>query len=304
MAAAAFAPPKFQVSEEYSSSSWRDYKQDITNYFVAAGLEQASEERKVAILLYGMGTRYRSIFTTLPFETEAKKKEFDTVLKLFDEHFEPKKVTKLYMTRFDSCRQNECESIAEYISRLKDIAVHCDFGDTLANQLCKQISVGVKYKDLRDKLWAEDLTLAQIQNKCFLYEQRIESKAVLEPNDVKPVNYAGRGRGYSDKSSYSRGPSRGSFRGQSQQPRPYQPAGRGAQFYRSQQQSYTSRNTCGNCGKSHPPRRCPAYRRTCSNCQKLGHFAECCRSRNVQAVSVQDDYYTDYSSENSRKFDD
>ena len=38
-------------------------------------------------MLNGMGTRYRNIFNTLPFKNEDKKKEYDTVTKLFDAHF-------------------------------------------------------------------------------------------------------------------------------------------------------------------------------------------------------------------------
>ena len=35
---------------------------------------------------------------------------------------------------------------------------------------------------------------------------------------------------------------------------------------------------CHNCGTSHPPKRCPAYGKTCYNCNKKGHFKPLCRS--------------------------
>jgi len=35
--------------------------------------------------------------------------------------------------------------------------------------------------------------------------------------------------------------------------------------------------TCGNCGLSHPPRKCPAYNDTCNACKALGHWAPFCR---------------------------
>ena len=36
--------------------------------------------------------------------------------------------------------------------------------------------------------------------------------------------------------------------------------------------------TCGNCGRSHEPRNCPAYGKTCNKCSKRNHFARMCRS--------------------------
>ena len=36
---------------------------------------------------------------------------------------------------------------------------------------------------------------------------------------------------------------------------------------------------CHNCGTSHPLKRCPAYGKTCYNCNKKGHFKPLCRSR-------------------------
>ena len=36
---------------------------------------------------------------------------------------------------------------------------------------------------------------------------------------------------------------------------------------------------CGNCGRQHKPRQCPAYGQECSLCHKPNHFARVCRSR-------------------------
>jgi hypothetical protein len=39
------------------------------------------------------------------------------------------------------------------------------------------------------------------------------------------------------------------------------------------------RQTCGNCGLAHPPRRCPAYNDKCKKCGGMGHWAKQCRSK-------------------------
>ena len=37
---------------------------------------------------------------------------------------------------------------------------------------------------------------------------------------------------------------------------------------------------CGQCGRKHKPRECPAYGQRCTICNKYNHFARVCRSRN------------------------
>ena len=61
MAEAAFRPPLFKATDANACESWKEYKEDMNNYLVAAGLSDASGERKVAILLYGLGSKYRKI---------------------------------------------------------------------------------------------------------------------------------------------------------------------------------------------------------------------------------------------------
>ena len=42
---------------------------------------------------------------------------------------------------------------------------------------------------------------------------------------------------------------------------------------------------CGNCGTTHPPRRCGAYK-ACNNCGKLGHFSKECRSPKISKEKI------------------
>ena len=39
---------------------------------------------------------------------------------------------------------------------------------------------------------------------------------------------------------------------------------------------------CGNCGTSHRPRQCPAYKDKCSACNAIGHWKACCRKTQTQ----------------------
>ena len=340
MAEAAFAPPKFRHSDSNSAvaAAWIEYKADMENYLVAADMEAAPDKRKIAILLYGMGSQYRTTFSTFTFTAPDESKDnYAHVLEKFDNHFEPKKLIKLYMKKFDKCVQEEGETIASYIARLRDLAKKCEYGACLDNMLCKQISTGVRRKELRDKLWGEDLTLAQIINKCHLFEQQKESQNVLDDTTSSRVNVVN-GRNYlrnydrrqrrnrqhqyrqadQQRSQMQGNQNRGNppNRNSNPQNRNGNPPNRnGTQSHqRGHQQNRTgnqsqrnqSRN-CNRCGTQHRPRNCPAYGARCTTCGFRNHFARMCQTidrltnsvNNVSVNTVQNDYY-----DNDNYFDD
>ena len=46
-----------------------------------------------------------------------------------------------------------------------------------------------------------------------------------------------------------------------------------------------TKQTCGNCGSSHPLRQCLAYGKKCTECNKVNHFRVVCRSRRTRAMN-------------------
>lgn len=266
-------PPKFCPDEANAVKLWKEYKRDFYGYLDAAGLdgEFSSEKRKVGILIYGMDSTYKMIYDNFTWDAPADKYKLDTVTQKFDEHFEPKTFVKLYMKKFDECMQKPTESFSTYLARLKDIAQYCNFGDTLDNQLCKQLSNGVKDRELRDKLWADDLTLDQIIKKAHLHEQRKQSQEV-SPGASADV-HSFRGRSHSRGRGRGRGNSRGHRNGASSYGQYQGNAGRG------QGQGHSGNNkSCGHCGRTHQKGSCPAYGKVCKKCYKRNHFAVVCRS--------------------------
>ena len=334
MAETGFSPPKFADDHGSSPRTWLDYKDELLNYFVAAGINDAADARKIAILKYGIGPRLRETLTTFVYVDPAKADKFADVLKALDDYFEPKKLVKLNMKKFDACCQEEGETIGAYISRLRSLANKCEFGATADNQLCKQLSSGVRSKTLRDKLWSEDLTLDKLIEKCHLHEQRQESLDVID--NKSQVNAVSRGRGRGRRYHSQRGSShsnqsqsrqshynqrgsshsqsgqsnytqsqRGSSHSRQSQPRNYD---RDRQQNRTdfRQQNRTDYRTDGNCtrcGTRHQPRQCPAYGKICAVCGRRNHFARMCRRQSSQ-VYVQTNDYVQNDSFNDNAYND
>ena len=54
-------------------------------------------------------------------------------------------------------------------------------------------------------------------------------------------------------------------------------------------QRQTPTKSCKSCGAKHAPRKCPAFGKMCSKCNKRNHFAKCCWTKDVQDVQEADD---------------
>jgi hypothetical protein len=110
MATSSFVCPKFNNSHANLATAWKMHKSDINNFLVASDLAGASDERKIAILLYSMGSQNRTAYDNFAFNPATDKTKFDKVVEKFDAFFEPKRVTKLYMKQFDDRHQREGET--------------------------------------------------------------------------------------------------------------------------------------------------------------------------------------------------
>ncbi|ELU18900.1 hypothetical protein CAPTEDRAFT_210378 [Capitella teleta] len=71
------------------------------------------------------------------------------------------------------------------------------------NQLCKQLSLEVQSRDLKEKLWAEDSTLDQLIAKCQLHEQINATRDLIEVRS-RDVNAF-------DRRTFKKKPDRGTF---------------------------------------------------------------------------------------------
>ena len=154
---------------EDANLAWDDFKEAFLFYLAAADLDDAGDVRKISILMNAMGKQYQKVYKNSLGLSDANKKKYKEVIKALDAYFQPKKLVKGYITRFQKRIQSPQETISDYITALRQLANNCNFGDNLDTQLCVQISNGVSDMSLKKKLWSEDLTLDDIIKKCHLF---------------------------------------------------------------------------------------------------------------------------------------
>lgn len=167
------------------------------------------------------------------------------------------------------------ESIDQYITDLRLKVKTCEYG-TMADEMIKdRIVAGVQSDIGRGRLLCEkDLSLPKAINICKAaeastkqLEKLIDEKRVETIQEHRPTTYRG---GTNNNPNRTTGPA------------------------------------CQDCGRTHPPRRCPAYGKTCKACNKLNHFAKFCRSKPTQKkinlvdeAEIPDQPDSDSSSDNS-----
>ena len=80
---------------------------------------------------------------------------------------------------FQARVQRDNESVTQYITAVKELATHCEFGSLKDRQISLQISNGVRDIKLKEKLWEDDLSLDKLLHKCSVYEQLLDTKKML-----------------------------------------------------------------------------------------------------------------------------
>ena len=180
----------------------------------------------------------------------AKFEEIFTLLKnlTFERH--------LFHTR----KQRAAESISSFVIYLKNMARKCEFGGLERELIKDRIVCGITSDAVRKTLFREaSLTSEKTLSICCASE--------LAEKQVKNLASNGDIDGISSVRSFNFS-QRNNMKDQRGQP-------------------CAAMNNCRNCGDKHLARQCPAFSKTCHNCNKKNHFARVCFSvkRNQQRVA-------------------
>ncbi|GFO24443.1 hypothetical protein PoB_005094800 [Plakobranchus ocellatus] len=204
----------------------------------------------------------REIFNTwtLP---EAEKDTLEFLFEKFEEYCQPKINLILERYKFQFRLQNPTESTEQFVTQLKRLAQNCKFGQLKNEMVRDRLVVGIhnEIESVKERLLREsDLTLEKAITMCQSYELSKQGLKLMEEKqeEVQAVNYKMKGNtNYSPRST--------------------------TKFKKAEMKTRLKpENTikeCRKCGKSHPPRNCPAYVKTCLKCGKMNQFQTICHSK-------------------------
>ena len=126
---------------------------------MATELDKKDKGKQVNTLIYTMGDEADDILLSFNLSPEDLQR-YDVVKNRFENHFIAKRNVIYERAKFNVRIQNDGEPVEAFITDLHCLAEHCEFG-TLKDQLIRdRIVVGLRNKQLSEKLQLDpDLTL-------------------------------------------------------------------------------------------------------------------------------------------------
>ena len=145
---------------------WRRWRKSFQFYVDGRGITAAA--RRKALLLHCAGVEVQEIFETLTDPGVAEGEDDDVykaALRTLDAYFTPQVNVPYERHIFRQMKQEEHETVDQFVVRLSNQAVNCEFGATKNEQIRDQIIDKCKSTELRRKLLGKghELTLAETQ---------------------------------------------------------------------------------------------------------------------------------------------
>ena len=268
--ASKFSPPtEFDFSQP---NRWEDWKNRFLRFRLATKLNKENGEIQVSSLIYAMGMEAENIMKSFGL-TPDQSKNFDEVIKRFNDHFIPRSNVIHERAKFNQRKQQSGESAEQFIRSLYEISENCDFGTAKNDRIRDAIVIGILDKELSEKMQLkDDLTLenaSTMARQSELVKSQVRDQT--QPTTVNEVRGA-RAR--------PRQPTAG--------PKPRsQPQGGLRPMQKSTVKQQRNISTqCTRCNRRHGNQgQCPAMGQTCKKCNKLNHFAVCCKTKQVHEIA-------------------
>ncbi len=160
------------------SQKWKKWLRSFELYSAAAGCRDDTQKRQ--LLLHSAGPEIQDIFDTLIDTGE----DYKTASEKLSQYFTPSKNIPYNRHLFRQETLAEGESIAQYVTRLRQLGESCEFGDHLNDFIRDQVIEKCSSKSLRTRLLAEkDLTLAKLLDVAQAKEASERRSAKFDVQD-------------------------------------------------------------------------------------------------------------------------
>ena len=168
---------------------WQRWMKSFSVYADSKGLiiQADKADNKVqrrALLLHSAGEAVQEIFETLAETGEAK--DYEKAVKALNDYFIPK-VNSTYQNHvFRSMEQQDGETVAQFVTRLRQVVKDCDYGEQAENQIRDQVVQRCKSHELRKKLLGkgEKLTLELVRKYLVAYRSTPHSTTGVSPAEL------------------------------------------------------------------------------------------------------------------------
>ena len=252
---------------------WKSWYRSWTFYKTAKEFSEKSGAIQCATFLHVAGPAAQHVYASWTIATKDK----DDIAKLEDKfarHGSPFNNITVNRYRSNSCSQRETEIFSTYLTVLRDLLKHCEYGDLESDLLRDKIVCGIRDKIVREHLLrTPDLKLKGATDICVAAEESVGLMRTLHiSSPAAEVDVVKQSR-----VTAQAGAQPGSALNM-----------RMSSFSGHRSSTSTSEFVhCQFCMYKHPKRKCPAFNKLCYRCGQHNHFEKSpkCPMFNPQGTS-------------------
>ena len=157
---------------------------------VAFTIYKIPDAMKIYLLLHHIGQDTYNVICDKIAPAEPQDQKYDEIIATLRLHFDPKPLEIVENYRFHLRKQQEGETIEDYLVALRKLSIHCNFGTYLDTALRNQLVFGVRSQKILNRLLEIDpLTLAAASAKASAMELSERGGAEIHKNLVEKVQH-------------------------------------------------------------------------------------------------------------------
>ena len=255
------------------AENYRWFEQRFDIYMLATGKSNKPDEQKTAMFLHLAGEEAIRLYNTFEWQAEGDKDKLAKVKENFKEHCNAHTSRAFLRHQLLTRRQEEGESVEQYVTVLKTMAKHCEFGPLTDSLIIDVMLLGIADNDVKQKIM-EEQTRVDL-NKAVSMCRAAEASR----NHLRSL----------DKNAEAEGASQSANLDQIKTKKTNKPK-KQAKNKKDGKPNIAhagNKHTCKRCGRQHPPRSCPAWGKQCSKCNGPNHFADYCFTGKAKVHSVE-----------------
>ena len=240
------------------SEDFETYVDRVELFFTANAV---GDGLKVATFLSLLGPKVYGLLQNLVSPRKPKDLTYAQLVTQLKNHYKPKTIIVFERYKFYNRKQNNGESIADYVAGLKACAHTCDFGNSLNEMLRDRLVCGIQDVATQRALLTEaDLTFSKAVEVATAREAAAKDVQVMGRQNVNEnvMNISYRKNAPTNRANSNK-PSSSSM-------------------------SNTKPNKqCSGCGALHWRSNCPFKDAVCHKCKRKGHIQKVCFSKTNQS---------------------
>ena len=261
-----------------SKESVDQYSERLDMFFLANDIKEDKTDLRKALFLSEVGVEIYNVMTDLVSPAKPKDKSLQDLITAIKNHFNPVPLEMSETTKFWRRLQKPDESVAEYSRALRQMAVHCNFGNFLERALRDRFCTGLNTRNSHvmkkfGNMKAEDVTFAKAIQIASTMEM-VEREFVQDSQEAS-VNRISHSLSNTSVSVGS----------------DHQITEKGKHYGNKRFPKSNSKDSksCWRCNGKHPAHACRFKNEKCYVCQKFGHISVTCKEgQRVRAIAEDD----------------